>query len=159
MSSGFLPFEHHLNLQSVRDTSDNQNLGLALRVFLTVNNIVDISLRNERRLEVGPLSRHHPSSHGREIIVRVWSSELHLVGHALDLEQGVGGEMLIEFQEIGIVVLVYRVVADRLHPPRSPYSVEDKLLHSLDIEEYFLDNDVRHRRVLDNPHVATAVEE
>ena len=108
--------ERQLGLESVGYAAKHENLLRALGVFLSVDNVVDESV-GQFGSEARPLPWLDGSGHGAEVVVGVRPGEHHRVVHMTVLEGGVGGKLVVELQERGILVLIKSLVAYALQHP------------------------------------------
>lgn len=91
--------ECHLGLQTIRDTPNDEDLLIGLFILLPIDDVVDHFRGDQTGFERRPLLRRNLTGNVGEVIIGVGGSELHALVHALNLEETVGGEALIELQE------------------------------------------------------------
>ena len=133
--------ESKLSLDAIGYASDNKNLLSALRVFLSVQNVINHLMWQFRR-ERKPLLRCKYSAHRLEVVVRIRTGELQWVVHACHLKRSVVDELLIEMQERSILALGETLVANGSHHPQALLALEDILLHAISLQIDALHNNM-----------------
>ena len=81
--------EVHFRLHTIGHATDNKQLAVALRVLLSIDDVVNLALWNKSRFERRPLFGRNRTSDRTEIVVGVGSSELNEVVQALNLKRTV----------------------------------------------------------------------
>ena len=131
-----LTAERQLGLKTVGNATDNENLLIALRIALSVNDIVNGAGWQFRR-ERQPLLRRKYARHTAEVVVRIRSGKLKGVVYASHLESRIAYELMVERKERGVLAGLQTRLDNGRHLPFATDTIEDI---SLDITARQIDS-------------------
>lgn len=152
-----LTAERQLGLKTVGNATDNKDLLIALRIALSVNDIVNSAGWQFRRKRK-PLLRRKYARHAAEVVVRIWSGKLKRIVYASHLESRIAYELMVERKERCVLAGLQACIDNGGHLPFATYTIEDISLDVMTRKVDALHYDMIDGGVLNDIHLLHVVE-
>lgn len=152
-----LTAERQLGLKTVGNATDNKDFLIALRIALSVNNVVNGAGWQFRR-ERQPLLRRKYARHAAEVVVRIRSGKLKGVVYASHLESRIAYELMVERKERGVLAGLQTRLDNGRHLPFATDTIEYISLDITARKVYALHHDMIDGGVLHDIHLLHVVE-